>query len=149
MKKRHVARHGDHSMRSYLSMERRHNGVLIRCFPDTRDMERNPNPMFSDPLMGGHSPATWHALWQLYHKLPTDEHQRALLPSSLRDGSKILIGRTDVITVATQSMGGEYGVSVFIGKEPLYFELFNELYKALEMDAAAEPEYDARRLQPA
>lgn len=143
MKETCFARHGDYSPYSFLSIQRKNSGFIIKCAVDENERYTTPNPMFRDPRLGGHSPATWKALSELYSVLTTDQHMRGLLYSTEHDGKKLLITRTDVITVATQDMSGEYGSIMFVGNRSHSAVYIQTLYEALKKDACMHPAWNA------
>lgn len=96
---------------------------------------------------GGKSKATFEALWWLHDNLPLDQHKRAFLPSdSGKKGCRLLLIRTDNMTIATEDMHGEYGAEVFILRKSPYFERFKALYKAVKSDNKTEPLCNALEL---
>lgn len=142
-----VARLGDYFPQSFLYMGRTRYGITIKCHPDPDRRLASPNPKFYEVYKGGKSPSTYEALWRLYNELPTDQHQRAFFPSERgENGCRLLLIRTDNMTVATEDMHGRYGVEVFIRKDSTYFDKLKALFKAIELDNKAEPLLNALEL---
>lgn len=82
-------------------------------------------------------------LWQLYNELPTDERRQAFIASKHDDGKRFLIIRNDDLVVATTDEMGEFAAKVLIGKDSPFFERVKELYRAIEADNNAEPQWNA------